>query len=117
MNAQRPTPEQAWNRLVTAARRHRPEGVALMEDVRAPLGFATRVCGRAELRSGGGLFAGAGFDRLAARAFGAACACALAVMVWSSVPTSLEAQEADDLVPGWTYVDPLGAIVEAVQSS
>ncbi len=117
MNAKRPTPDQAWNRLVAAARRHRPVGVAVEADERAPIGFAARVVAQAELRPAGGLFAGALFERFVARAFGAACACALAVTVWSSLPSTLEAQQADEALAGEAYLDPVGVILEAVQSS
>lgn len=117
MNAQKSTPEQALNRLVAAARRHRLAADGALEVPRAPLGFAARVVARADLSASAGLFAGSGFDRLAARAFGAACACALSVMVWSTLPATLEAQQADEVLAGETYLDPLGAIVEAVQSS
>lgn len=107
----------AWTRLVTAARRASVATEA-GEEIATPAGFATRVVARAGLRSGtatAGLF-GAGFDRLAARALGVACACAVAFAVWGSVPSTAEARSTDSTSAD-ADIDPVGDYLAAVQSS
>jgi hypothetical protein len=56
---------------------------------------------------------GAVFERLAARAFGLAGACALAMVVWSSLPVSAEAKSAD---VGTDLFDPVGEVITSTQS-
>lgn len=109
----------AWTRLVSAARRA-PVVDAAGEDAAAPVGFSTRVVARADLRAGfagSGLF-GAGFDRLAARALGLACACAVAFAVWGSLPATAEARSTESTAASTdAYLDPVGDYLAAVQSS
>lgn len=110
----------AWTRLVSAARRA-PSAARADEDIVAPSGFATRVVARAGLRpdcASGGLF-GAGFDRLAARALGLACAFALAFSVWGSLPTTAEARSNESTSANATdaYLDPVGDYITAMQST
>lgn len=116
MNDRNHTP---WTSLVAAARRA-PRVARADADVAAPAGFATRVVAHAGLRPAvgvaGGLF-GAGFERLAARALGLACACALAVTVWGSLPATAEARSTDSTVTTDAYLDPVGDYLAAVQSS
>jgi hypothetical protein len=110
--------QTAWARLAAAARRaprvgeeESPTGLA------APSGFATRVVARADLRSfaaGGGLF-GRGFERVAARALGLACACALGVALWGSMPSVVEAHPIEAAVSDG-YLDPVGDYLAAVHS-
>ncbi len=112
MNSPLPDP---WSRLVAAARRAplRADEVGL----EAPAGFATRVVARAGLRAGGGgLFGGAVFERVASRALGCACACALMMAAWASLPATAEAGTADAGASTEVYVDPVGAMLEVVQS-
>ena len=112
MNTHTPDP---WSRLVAAARRApvRAEEAGLD----APAGFATRVVARAGLRAGGnGLFGGVVFERIAARALGCACACALTMAVWGSLPATAEASTAEAASSTEVYVDPVGAMLEVVQS-
>lgn len=115
MNDRHHTP---WARLAAAARRaplaSREEAAA---DPLAPAGFATRVVAHAGIRPAAGLFGGLAFERLAARALGFACAGALAVTVWASVPATATAGSADTVATTTdAYLDPVGAIIEVVQS-
>ena len=108
-----------WSRLAAAARRAPRDDASSVaeEDLFAPAGFSTRVVALAGLRPVGGLFGGLAFERMAARALGFSCACALAVSVWASVPTSVEAAPAADTAAvGDAYLDPVGALLEVVQS-
>ena len=104
--------DNAWSRLTAAARR---APLAEADEI-APLGFATRIVAGADVRPAAGLFAGIAFERLAARALGFACAGALAVTLWASVPTSVEARSSDITASTDSYLDPVGAIIEVVQS-
>ena len=115
MNERHHTP---WTRLATAARRAPASAgsLATENDLVVPVGFATRVVARAGLRpTSAGLF-GAGFERLASRALGLACACAVAFSVWGSLPATAEARSTDAATTD-AYLDPVGAYLEAVQSS
>ncbi|MBC8010694.1 MAG: hypothetical protein H7067_11435 [Burkholderiales bacterium] len=54
---------------------------------------------------------------MAARALGFSCACALAVTVWASMPATAEAAtSAETAAAGDSYLDPVGALLEVVQS-
>ena len=108
----------AWTRLVAAARRA-PASTDAGADSFAPAGVATRVVARAGVRAApasAGLF-GAGFDRLAARALGLACACAVAFAVWGAMPATAEARSSDAANTADAYLDPVGDYLVAVQSS
>jgi hypothetical protein len=112
MNTHIPDP---WSRLVAAARRApvRADEAGL----NAQAGFATRVVARAGLRpGGGGLFGGVIFERIAARALGCACACALMMAAWASLPATAEASTTEAAASTEVYVDPVGVILEVVQS-
>lgn len=112
MNTPIPDP---WSRLVAAARRApvRADETGL----EAPAGFATRVVARAGLRSGGGgLLGGVIFERVAMRALGCACACVLMMAAWASLPATAEAGTAETAAGTEVYVDPVGAMLEVVQS-
>jgi hypothetical protein len=98
-------PHLAWSRLTAAARRAPKAASAAAISEAAPLGFAARVVALAEL---------AIFERLAARALGFAGACAFAMLVWTSLP-SVAAARANDSASD-TELDPVGAVLEAVQS-
>jgi hypothetical protein len=100
-----PTP---LSRLVAAARRA-PQASA---GVSAPTGFATRVVARAEIgaRSQG---LGAGLERIAARMLGLAAVCAVATVLWAGLPGAGEARAASATDAD---LDPVGVILEAVQS-
>lgn len=105
----------AWTRLVAAARR--APVASTPDEIDVPPGFATRVVAQGLPRqSASGLF-GAGFDRLAARALGLACACALAFTVWGSVPSTAEARSTDAAASTDAYLDPVGEYLAAVQPS
>lgn len=111
MNARHHT---SWSRLVAAARRapaSSGSGVFV-----APPGFAARVVARAGVRAAGsgGLF-GSGFELLAARALGLACACALGFAVWGTLPSTAEARSTDSAADA--YLDPVGDYLAVVQSS
>lgn len=139
-SAERATP---WARLVAAARRARAgssaaspaAGVTHVADVAhadlvagdcaAPAGFATRVVARAGLRpASAGLFGGASFERLAARALALSGVCALGVSVWFGLPAtaaarsaaSVEAAVAAGAAATDAYLDPVGALLEVVDS-
>jgi hypothetical protein len=104
----------SWSRLVAAARRapaSSGSGVFI-----APSGFVTRVVARAGVRAAGagGLF-GSGFERLAARALGLACACALGFAVWGTLPATAEARSTESAADA--YLDPVGDYLAVVQSS
>ena len=106
----------AWECLAAAARRApraaEPEGAC-----DAPVGFASRVVARADLSAtgaGGGLF-GRGFDRVASRALGLACACAVAMALWASTPATAEARSGESVVTD-AYLDPVGDYLVVVQS-
>lgn len=115
MNDRHSTP---WSRLAAAARRASSAATSFSDESFAvPVGFATRVVARAGIRPAGGLFGGLAFERLAARALGFACACALAVTVWASLPASAEASPSSDTaVVADSYLDPVGSLLEVVQS-
>lgn len=117
MNDRHTTP---WSRLAAAARRAPSVAVpaSVTEvDLTAPVGFATRVVARADIRPSVGVFGGLAFERLAARALGFACVGALTVTVWASLPATAEAsQSADTAVVSDSYLDPVGALLEVVQS-
>ena len=115
MNDRTSTP---WSRLAAAARRA-PSAFSSSADegFAAPAGFATRVVARAGIRPAGGLFGSLAFERLAARALGFACACALGVTVWASLPATAEASPSGDTaVVADSYLDPVGTLLEVVQS-
>ncbi len=113
MNSRPATP---WLRLAAAARRAPARGVDDL-GVEAPAGFATRVVALSPLGSSAGLFWGASFERLAARALGFACAGALAVTLWSILPVGGGAGAAlDSSVLVDAYVDPVGSLLEAVET-
>ncbi len=106
-----------WDSLTAAARRapsaSGDAGFAADDqaDCAAPLGFSAR--GVANARIGPTPTYGALFERLAARALGMACACALAMVVWGSMSTSAEAKSSElnaDLY------DPVGEVISATQS-
>ncbi len=110
---------QAWARLSAAARRapRSDSTESAQAGLVAPTGFATRVVARADLRPGslaGGMF-GRGFERVAARALGLASACALAVVVWGSMPSAVEAHPVEAVVTEM-YFDPVGDYLAAVNS-
>ena len=108
----------AWTRLVAASRR--ASGAAEAADgFAAPAGFSTRVVAHAGLRPAGasGSLFGAGFDRLAARALGLACACAVAFAVWCSMPATAEARSTDAATTTDAYLDPVGDYLAAMQPS
>lgn len=114
MNDRHSTP---WLRLAAACRRaSRPACEIATVDDFAPAGFATRVVARAGLGVSPGLFGGFAFEHLAARALGFACAGALAVTIWASVPATAEARSTDAASSTDVYLDPVGAIIDAVQS-
>ena len=105
---------RSWSRLVAAARRA-PASSGTGGFI-APPGFATRVVARAGVRgSGAGGFFCSGFERLAARALGLACACALGFAVWGAVPATAEARSTDAAADA--YLDPVGDYLAVVQSS
>ena len=112
-------PPTAWVRLSTAARRHASQVAcaAATTPELAPPGFATRVVARAGLRPQPGLFCGAAFERLAARALGCACACALAVAAWDGLATPAEARAFDTEVSTVDDFDPVGDLFVIVQTS
>jgi|GEM_PF-1658255 hypothetical protein len=107
----------AWTRLVAAARRASVAGAD--EEIVVPSGFATRVVAHAGVRPGfaaAGLF-GAGFDRLAARALGLACVCAVVFAIWGSLPATAEARSTDAVTAAEAYLDPVGDYLAVVQPS
>jgi hypothetical protein len=109
-------PATPWLRLAAAARRAPARAVDDL-GVEAPAGFATRVIALSALGSSSGLFGGTAFERLAARALGFACAGALAVTIWSSLPASTGAAAAlDSSALADAYVDPVGSLLEAVET-
>ncbi len=111
-----PRPDTPWLRLAAAARRA-PACAADALAVEAPAGFATRVVARADLAPAAGLFGGPTFERLATRALGFACAGALALTVWSSLPTKVGAgTSADNSAVADAYLDPVGSLLEAVET-
>lgn len=113
MNPTSPTP---WECLAAAARRAPASSARVAESESAPVGFATRVVARADLRPSTGLFVSATFERLAARALACSCAGAVAVAVWSSLPTHVTATPLDSAAAtSDAYLDPVGAILETVQ--
>jgi hypothetical protein len=105
-----------WSRLTAAARRAPMPSQEFAGDVLVPVGFATRVVAQAGLRPSAGLFGALDFERLAGRAFGLACAGALAVTVWAGAPSSVEARPSETTASIDAYLDPVGAIIEVVQS-
>lgn len=112
-------PVTPWLRLAAAARRL-PEGSGSLVSAssrdaldEAPVGFSTRVVAHARLLPGGGVFGGALFERLAARALGFACACAVAVTLWSGMPTRVEAgASAEATALADAYLDPVGSLLD-----
>jgi hypothetical protein len=112
MKTQSSTP---WLRLAAAARRA-PASVVSLDgapdgDTAAPYGFSARVVARAQLGSAPTF--GAVFERLAARALGVACACALTMVVWGTLSTSAEAKSSDI---GADLYDPIGEAIPSTQS-
>ncbi|MCU0791593.1 MAG: hypothetical protein MUE42_01790 [Opitutaceae bacterium] len=105
-----------WMRLAAAARRARSVAPSDHGDEAAPVGFATRVVARAQLRPAGGLFAGRAFERLAARALALSCAGALTVVVWTALPSRVEASAVSEATSVDYYLDPVGVVMEVVQS-
>ncbi len=104
----------SWSRLVAAARRAPASPGSGVFD--APPGFATRVVSRAGVRAAGPAgFFGSGFERLAARALGLACACALGFAVWGTLPATAEARSTDAAADA--YLDPVGDYLAVVQAS
>jgi hypothetical protein len=106
-----------WDRLTAAARRAPFENTVSSAQITMPSGFATRVVARAEPGGAEGLLGGLFFERFAARALGLAGACALTMAVWGSLPAKVEAGAASDsalITDG--YLDPIGSILEVVQS-
>jgi hypothetical protein len=95
-------------RLVAAARRAPQASV----EASVPAGFVTRVVARAELGSRAPGF-GVGLERIAARMLGLAAVCAVATVLWTSVPGAGEAR-AESTTD--TDLDPVGVIMEAAQS-
>lgn len=95
-------------RLVAAARRA-PQASA---DAPAPAGFATRVMAHAEFGPRLPGF-GVGLERLAARMLGLAAVCAVATVLWTGLPGTGEVRAAS---AADTDLDPVGVIMEAVQS-
>ena len=109
-----PRPATPWSRLAAAARRA-PVRLADEAGLAAPAGFATRVVARAGGAPAAGLFGGPAFERLAARALGFACACALAMTVWSTLPSTVEAAgTGEGAALSDAYFDPVGVLLEAV---
>lgn len=107
-------PHTSWSRLVAAARR--APAASDTSAFEAPPGFATRVVARAGLRTAGsGGVLGSGFERLAARALGLACACALGFAVWGTLPATAEARSTESAADA--YLDPVGDYLAVVQAS
>jgi hypothetical protein len=107
-------PSTPWSRLVTVACRAPLAGDAItagLAESSAPFGFSARVVANACIGSAPSY--GAVFERLAARAFGLACAFALAMVVWGSLPSSAEAKSSD---LGVDFYDPVGDVITATQS-
>ncbi len=109
-------PTTPWSRLAAAARRAPVAAPDVAADLFAPAGFATRVVAHAAIRPSVGLFGALDFERLAARALGLACAGALAMSVWAGMPSSVEARPTETAASTDAYLDPVGAIIEVVQS-
>lgn len=106
------SPSTPWSRLVVAARRAPPSALAgASAECDAPYGFSARVVANARL--GSGPSAAAVFERLASRAFGLACVCAVAVAAWGYLPSSAEARSADGTSE---LFDPVGEVLDATQS-
>jgi len=103
-------PSTPWSRLAAAARRA-PSGGAETETGDMPFGFSARVVARA--RFGAPSSYGVLLERLAPRALGLASACALAMVVWGSLPLSAEARTADGEMD---YFDPIGEVLTLTQS-
>ena len=100
-----------WLRLAAAARRAPASAISSDADSAAPFGFAARVVARAQLGSAPTF--GAVFERLAARALGVACACALTMVVWGTLSSSAEARSSDI---GADVYDPIGEAIPSTQS-
>lgn len=93
----------AWNRLVSAARRHPGE----QGDCVAPAGFATRVVARGlVVGAAGGI--SAVFERLAPRALGLATLMMMLALTWNFLPTSTVA--AEEYFEG-DLMDPVGEVL------
>jgi len=106
-----------WSRLAAAARRPPSSALAETAACDVPAGFSTRVVAVAKLQPSTGLFAGRAFERLAGRALAFSCAGALAVTVWASIPATLEAAPLNDAFSATDfYLDPVGAVLEVVES-
>jgi len=105
----------SWSRLAAAARRAPSAGAGLAgaerADVSAPFGFSARVAAKARL--GAAPSDGALFERLAARALGIACACALAMAAWGSLSNNAEAKSYE---AGVELYDPVGEVITFTQT-
>jgi hypothetical protein len=108
MKTQSHTP---WLRLAAAARRAPVASLSSEADCAAPYGFAARVVAQAQIGSAPSF--GAVFERLAARALGVACACALTMVVWGTLSSSAEAKSSDI---GADLYDPIGEAIPSTQS-
>ncbi len=107
-----------WSRLAAAARRAPAAGAGFANtdhadpaDYSAPFGFAARVVANARL--GAASSYASILERLAPRALGLACACALAMVVWGSLSTSAEAKSYDSTAD---LYDPVGEVITSTQS-
>ena len=104
-----------WSRLTAAARRAPSAGADFADagqpDCAAPFGFAARVVACAHV---GTVHSYSSIlERLAPRALGLACACALAMVAWGSLSSSAEAKASD--ISADLY-DPVGEVINSTQS-
>ncbi len=106
MNTNSSTP---WSRLTAAARRAPCADDQV--DCAAPFGFSARVVANARLGTAPSY--GSLLERLAPRALGLACACALAMVAWGSLSTSAEAKSSDINAD---FYDPVGEVITSTQS-
>jgi hypothetical protein len=102
-------PTTPWSRLAAAARR--APSAADSDDCAAPFGFAARVVARAHVSTVPSY--ASIFERLAPRALGLACACALAMVAWGSLSSSAEAKASD---MSTDLFDPVGEVITSTQS-
>jgi hypothetical protein len=104
-----------WSRLTAAARRAPSAGADFADagqpDCAAPFGFAARVVACAHIAAAPSY--ASIFERLAPRALGLACACALAMVAWGSLSSSAEAKASD--ISSDLY-DPVGEVINSTQS-
>ena len=107
----------AWTRLTAAARRApATKDSGQMADDMMPAGFATRVVALAELNRDTGILGGALFERIATRALGLAAFCAFALALWSGLPVKVQpSASSEGALASETYLDPVGALLEAVE--